>query len=87
MPSPSEERRGKVRRLASPAPPEKKARKKWTMEETQMLVEGCNRVRLPFFSLLPYPSCGCGVKKARVLICSFFAHPFQFFSRNAARSG
>jgi hypothetical protein len=44
LPSPSEERRGKVRRLASPAPPEKKARKKWTMEETQMLVEGCNRV-------------------------------------------
>ena len=44
LPSPSEERRGKVRRLASPIPQEKKARKKWTMEETQMLVEGCNRV-------------------------------------------
>lgn len=44
LPSPSDERRGKVRRLTSPAPPEKKARKKWTMEETQMLVEGCNRV-------------------------------------------
>ncbi|KAI0270672.1 hypothetical protein BC834DRAFT_525533 [Gloeopeniophorella convolvens] len=43
IPSPSDERRGKVRRLASPSPPEKKARKKWTMEETQMLVEGCNR--------------------------------------------
>ncbi|KAI0298962.1 hypothetical protein B0F90DRAFT_1912401 [Multifurca ochricompacta] len=43
LPSPSEERRGKVRRLTSPTPPEKKARKKWTMEETQMLVEGCNR--------------------------------------------
>lgn len=43
LPSPSDERRGKVRRLTSPAPPEKKARKKWTMEETQMLVEGCNR--------------------------------------------
>jgi hypothetical protein len=43
-PSPSDERRGKVRRLTSPAPQEKKARKKWTMEETQMLVEGCNRV-------------------------------------------
>lgn len=24
---------------------EKKARKKWTMEETQMLVDGCNKVR------------------------------------------
>lgn len=24
---------------------EKKLRKKWTMEETQMLVTGCNRVR------------------------------------------
>ena len=50
LPSPSEERRGKVRRLASPAPQEKKARKKWTVEETQMLVEGCNRV-----SALPFP--------------------------------
>jgi hypothetical protein len=50
LPSPSEERRGKVRRLASPAPQEKKARKKWTMEETQMLVEGCNRVS----ALLPF---------------------------------
>jgi hypothetical protein len=59
MPSPSEERRGKVRRLASP-PPEKKARKKWTMEETQMLVEGCNRVRLPFFSLPPTQSAVVG---------------------------
>ena len=46
LPSPSDERRGKVRRLTSPAPPEKKARKKWTMEETQMLVEGCNRVNI-----------------------------------------
>ncbi len=46
LPSPSEERRGKVRRLTSPAPPEKKARKKWTVEETQMLVEGCNRVSI-----------------------------------------
>ena len=46
LPSPSDERRGKVRRLTSPAPPEKKARKKWTMEETQMLVEGCNRVSI-----------------------------------------
>ena len=47
LPSPSDERRGKVRRLTSPAPLEKKARKKWTMEETQMLVEGCNRVSPP----------------------------------------
>ncbi len=46
LPSPSDERRGKVRRLTSPVPPEKKARKKWTMEETQMLVEGCNRVSI-----------------------------------------
>jgi Myb-like DNA-binding domain len=52
LPSPSEERRGKVRRLTSPAPPEKKARKKWTMEETQMLVEGCNRVGLLLLSSL-----------------------------------
>lgn len=52
LPSPSDERRGKLRRLTSPAPPEKKARKKWTMEETQMLVEGCNRVSaLPFLSV------------------------------------
>lgn len=56
LPSPSDERRGKVRRLTSPAPPEKKARKKWTMEETQMLVEGCNRV-----SIHPSP---CGVSRA-----------------------
>lgn len=56
LPSPSDERRGKVRRLTSPAPPEKKARKKWTMEETQMLVEGCNRVSI-------HPSL-CGVSRA-----------------------
>jgi len=60
LPSPSEERRGKVRRLTSPAPQEKKARKKWTMEETQMLVEGCNRV-----SALPSLSSSyCGVTRA-----------------------
>ncbi len=52
LPSPSDERRGKVRRLASPGPPEKKARKKWTMEETQMLVEGCNRVCPPLPSII-----------------------------------
>ena len=28
-----------------PDKPEKKPRKKWTMEETQMLVSGCNKVR------------------------------------------
>jgi hypothetical protein len=59
LPSPSDERRGKVRRLTSPAPLEKKARKKWTMEETQMLVEGCNRVSirplaLPLLRLVGY---------------------------------
>jgi hypothetical protein len=57
LPSPSEERRGKVRRLASPVPQEKKARKKWTMEETQMLVEGCNRVSA-------LSSSYCGVTRA-----------------------
>ncbi|KAI0321150.1 hypothetical protein OF83DRAFT_1161950 [Amylostereum chailletii] len=42
----SDERKGKVRKLDRTPPddlPEKKARKKWTMEETQMLVDGCNR--------------------------------------------
>ena len=29
----------------NPDKPEKKPRKKWTMEETQMLVSGCNKVR------------------------------------------
>lgn len=66
LPSPSDERRGKVRRLASsPVPLEKKARKKWTMEETQMLVEGCNRVSIrhlttPLFSV----ATSCGVSRA-----------------------
>jgi hypothetical protein len=32
---------------------EKKQRKKWTLEETQMLVDGCNIVRSSFF---PFPS-------------------------------
>lgn len=38
--------------------PEKKMRKKWTMEETQMLVEGCNKVcaySISFF--LPVVAC------------------------------
>ena len=55
------EKRGKMRRIASDEPepgagetsvgaaaldkPEMKPRKKWTMEETQMLVAGCNKVR------------------------------------------
>lgn len=42
-----------------PPPTEKKQRKKWTMEETQMLVSGCNKVRLLsslFVSYHPYPS-------------------------------
>ncbi|KAI0053499.1 hypothetical protein FA95DRAFT_1481607 [Auriscalpium vulgare] len=39
-----ESRKGKMRKLASGEPaPEKKMRKKWSEEETQMLVEGCNR--------------------------------------------
>lgn len=41
---------------ASASPPEKKVRKKWTMEETQMLVEGCNRV-CPSLSLFNHTSC------------------------------
>lgn len=55
------EKKGKMRRIATgedraddessqspqPAPtqPEKKPRKKWTIEETNMLVAGCNKVR------------------------------------------
>ena len=49
-------KRGKMRRIDPDEPvpgdhsllsdkPEKKPRKKWTMEETQMLVAGCNKVR------------------------------------------
>jgi hypothetical protein len=30
--------------LPPPPPAEKKPRKKWSQEETQMLVDGCNRV-------------------------------------------
>ncbi|KAL1753745.1 hypothetical protein FB107DRAFT_217136 [Schizophyllum commune] len=38
------EKRGKMRKLADgDAATEKKQRKRWTPEETQMLVEGCNR--------------------------------------------
>lgn len=37
-----------------PSLPEKKPRKKWTMEETQMLVAGCNKVRGVFGG----PVCG-----------------------------
>ncbi len=51
-----EVKKGKMRKIAAdgdgaqpPAHlsdrPEKKPRKKWTMEETQMLVAGCNKVR------------------------------------------
>ena len=45
-----------------PSGQEKKQRKKWTMEETQMLVDGCNRVRYCLFSVyttdhtVPYDS-------------------------------
>ena len=51
------EKRGKMRKVASDehkhgaagAPmPEKRQRKKWTEEETQMLVTGCNIVRVLF---------------------------------------
>lgn len=45
------EKRGKMRKIAANADeeemallPEKKQRKKWSPEETQMLVDGCNRV-------------------------------------------
>lgn len=38
---------------AHPGAPEKKARRKWTPEETQMLVDGCNIVRGPCF-LFPF---------------------------------
>lgn len=50
----SSEKKGKMRRIESdrpdedilqlPGPSEKKMRKKWTTEETQMLVDGCNKV-------------------------------------------
>ena len=54
------EKRGKMRRIVPDDPgeeplfpssdkPEKKPRKKWTMEETQMLVAGCNKVRHDLF--------------------------------------
>jgi hypothetical protein len=79
LPSPSDERRGKLRRLGSPAPPEKKARKKWTMEETQMLVEGCNRVGLLFRSLSASPSHLCA------LACATLARRGQLES-NSERS-
>ncbi|KAL1740503.1 hypothetical protein HDZ31DRAFT_7525, partial [Schizophyllum fasciatum] len=43
-PSSTPEKRGKMRKLADgDAATEKKPRKRWTPEETQMLVEGCNR--------------------------------------------
>ena len=32
--------------LQLPGPSEKKMRKKWTAEETNMLVDGCNKVRV-----------------------------------------
>lgn len=40
----SDEHCGKVYTLTSPASPEKNARTMWTIEETQMLVKGCNQV-------------------------------------------
>jgi hypothetical protein len=82
LPSPSDERRGKVRRLGSPAPLEKKARKKWTMEETQMLVEGCNRVGLPFRSLFPTPAPSL-LSETRVLIPPFSPFPLCFSTQRS----
>jgi hypothetical protein len=56
------ERRGKMRKIADDSYPrdkpdgfiiqQKKQRKKWSEEETQMLVDGCNTVRL---SIYPCP--------------------------------
>ena len=37
---------------STPPGQEKRQRKKWTMEETQMLVDGCNKVRYCFPRLL-----------------------------------
>ena len=52
----SSEKKGKMRRIESDrpdedalqlsGPSEKKMRKKWTAEETNMLVDGCNKVRV-----------------------------------------
>ena len=48
------EKKGKMRKIAPTADDEdpttfqeKKPRKKWSAEETQMLVDGCNRVSVP----------------------------------------
>ncbi len=48
------EKRGKLRRISAdaenddwPQATEKKLRKKWSAEETQMLVDGCNKVSVP----------------------------------------
>lgn len=56
--SSSSEKKGKMRRIESDhqdddvlqltGPSEKKMRKKWTTDETQMLVDGCNKVRLMY---------------------------------------
>jgi hypothetical protein len=54
------ERKGKMRKIANDADDddmtliqEKKPRKKWTDEETQMLVDGCNLVSCSLISSLP----------------------------------
>ena len=51
IPDTMPERKGKIRRLADDAQDgfvvQKKQRKKWSDEETQMLVDGCNTVRVP----------------------------------------
>lgn len=38
--------------MIAPPPAEKKQRKKWTLEETQMLVSGCNKVRVSMSQFL-----------------------------------
>jgi len=55
-------RKGKTRKSDPQDPaaplPEKKPRKKWTPEETQMLVEGCNRVcNSPQWAVKPGLTC------------------------------
>jgi hypothetical protein len=59
------EKKGKMRKITmdndkpvdkAPPPTEKRQRKKWTEEETQMLVTGCNTVRSDAFSCLHFHS-------------------------------
>lgn len=60
--SPGPEKKGKMRKIEGSGErteddsvqpqTEKKPRKKWTMEETQMLVNGCNKVRCSHHQLV-----------------------------------